>query len=343
MELPWARVDARSSDVADEYWARVTHHDIGIPEELNQLLEVSRRLREAGRIELPLTLLAARSETHAPHPEFAEEAAACLERWIQDPPPESHRAGMAGWGLTTLVKVLDGHREHLGTGRVAGIEWQYYPALGHAPDLSAPNLYRELATDPTLFARLVELAFKPAHASPGDLPPQSEAQGRMALNAFDVLHRWPDSHLAPGLDGEGRVDAEMLNEWVDGARQRLAQIDRADIGNTVIGTALAASPADANGEWPGMAIRDLLERLQSDRVNGGLCTAIQNQRGATERAPTAGGDQERELAENCREQSRRFREWPRTAAILAELALSYEHEAGIHDREAEADRRGLPL
>ena len=343
VELPWTRVDALGTEVATEYWARVSYYDIGIPEELSQLLEVSRRLREAGRIELARMLLAVRSATHAPHPEFAEEAAACLEQWIQDPPSEPDRSGKAGWELTTLIKVLDRHRANLDTGRVAGIEWQYYPILHHDPDFSAPNLYRELARDPYLFAWLNELAYKPSSASPGDRPLQSQAQRLMAVNAIDVLHSWPASHFAPGLDDEGRVDEESLNEWVDRAREHLAEIDRADIGDTIIGTALAASPPDPNGEWPGVAVRALLERLRNDDVDSGLSIAVRNRRGVTSRSPTTGGVQERDLAESYSNQGRRFKEWPRTAAIFAGLARRYEHEAAIHDREAEARRRGQPL
>ena len=164
----------------------------------------------------------------------------------------------------------------------------------------------------------------------------------MALNAFDVMHSWPSSQVAPGLDDAGRVDEELLNGWVDRSRQRLTEIDRANVGDTMIGTALAASPADPNGEWPGLTVRDLVERLRSDDVDNGLYMAIRNQRGFTSRSPTAGGDQERELAESYSEKSRRFEEWPRTAAIFASLAQSYEHEAASHDREAEARRRGLP-
>ena len=287
-------------------------------------------------------LLALSAHRHASQPAFAEEAASLLEQWIQHPPVHPDRSGMTGYELRELLKALDGHREHLGTGRVAAIEWQYYTVLRYDPEFSAPNLYGELARDPDLFARLVEHAFKPATAAPGGQPPATESQRLIAQDAFRVLHAWPASAFAPGLDNEGGVEAESLNEWVDRARKRFDEIDRVDVGDILIGTALAASPPDPDGDWPGIAVRDLLERLQSDEVDRGLSIAVHNQRGVTSRSPTAGGNQERELAESYRAKSRHFREWPRTAAILTSLARSYDHEAGIHDREAEAHRRGLP-
>ncbi len=242
-----------------------------------------------------------------------------------------------------LLAVLDGHRAHLGSDRLARIEWLYYPRLRHAPNYRAPNLYRLLLEDPECFASLVELAYRPAGASSSDRPEPSEDQRRLALNAYRVLDSWPASQFAPGIDGEGPVDAEQLNAWVDHARERLAQIDRTASGDRMIGRALAASPPDPNDDWPGLAVRDLLETLQSDKLENGLLVAVVNQRGPTWRSPTDGGDQERRLADDYRERSRRLSEWPRTAALLSALARRYDHEADIEDREAEAERRGLPV
>ena len=147
--------------------------------------------------------------------------------------------------------------------------------------------------------------------------------------------------FSPGGDGQQGVDAERLDGWVDHVRSRIEETDRQGIGDTLIGAALAASPADSDGEWPGAAVRDLIERVKSDDLDRGLTVAVCNQRGGTTRSPTDGGDQERELADRYREQSRRFSHWPRTAAIFDSLADTYEDEAGIHDRRAEARRLGL--
>ena len=341
IEMPWTRVDALGIDVATAYWDRVGYFDLGIPDELVQLLEVCRRLREAKRFGLARWLLAARADDHRPETEFAAEVAANLEQWIERPDNHAGDTHMMRWELATLLKVLDTHRDHLGITRVAVIEWQCHPLLQHDPEFSAPNLYREMLRDPGLFAHFVELAFKPASAPRDEQPTLTEAQQQMALSAMDVLHEWPASQFAPSVDDEGKLDAAALDAWIDATRERLAAVDRADIGDEVIGWALASSPADPDEEWPSEAIRDLLERLQSDGVDQGLDITIRNRRGVTSRSPTDGGDQERELAQHYKQQSHRFREWPRTAAIFNSLASSYEHDAGYHDRDAESRRRGL--
>ena len=342
MELSWKRVDAWDDEVATEYWRRVSYYDLGIPQELSQLLELCRRLRKAGRLELARTLLAISPSDLEAHAEFAEEAATWLEQWIKQPSTVPGRGDIAYWDLVSLFKALDKHRGHLGIGRVAILEWRYHPLLHLAPEFYAPNLYRELASDPELFVQLVESAFKPASATPDEMLPLTEAQHQVALSAFQVLREWPVSQFVPALDDDGGLDADPLQDWVYNARELLAAIDRAEVGDDMIGAALAASPEDPGGEWPGLAVRNLLERLQSDSVDQGIRIAVSNRRGVTTRSSTAGGEQERELAESYREQSRRYQEWPRTAAIFSGLARSYEHEASLHDRDAETIRRGLP-
>lgn len=341
VELPWTRIDAWGEEVATEYWSRVGFYDLGIPKELSQLLEVCRRLRKAGRLELARRLLAIRSSEHNSHSEFAEEAIAWLEQWIEQPGTGAEYDDMAYWELATLFDVLDKHRDHLGTGRVAILEWRYHPLLHHDPDFATPNLYRELACDPELFSLLVEWAFRPASATPDERPPVSEAQQQMAFSAYQVLQDWPAAQFVPKLDDDGALDADSLQVWIDSARAHLAASDRSEIGDQMIGAALAASPEDPSGDWPGKAVRNQLERLQCDNIDRGLLINLSNRRGVTSRSMTAGGEQERQLAATYKEQSRRFQEWPRTAAIFSELARSYEHEASLHDREAETTRRGL--
>ena len=242
VELSWTRVDAWGEEVATEYWSRVGYYDLGIPQELSQLLEVCRQLRKAGRLELAGTLISLRSTTHESHQDFADEAAEWLEQWIKQPSIEAEHTHMTYWRLVSLFKALDKHRDHIGTSRVAVLEWQYLPLLHHDPDFCAPNLYRELARDPELFAQLVAWAFRPASATPDERPPLTEAQKQMAFSAYQLLRSWPESQFVPALDDRGALDADSLQVWIDSARALLAASDRSTIGDEMIGAALAGVP-----------------------------------------------------------------------------------------------------
>lgn len=339
--MSWKRVDDFGPEVAAEYWNRVGYYDLGYPDELNELADLCRRLRAAGRIELAVEILALGASSHVSEAEFADEAAACLDQWIEHPRDDAGDPEMTRWGLATLFGSLNEHRDRVGAVRVAVLEWRYLPLLRDDPEFSAPNLYREMARDPALFVQLVELAFKPASVDRDSEAEPSEAQQQLALNAYRVLSDWPASQFTPGISDADELDAEPLRVWIERAREDLAAIDRTAIGDQMIGAALASSPADPDGGWPAEAVRNILDRLDNDDIDQGLLVAVRNQRGVTSRAVTEGGEQERELAERYRDDSRRFQQWPRTAAIFSSLAQSYEREAGVHDRDAESHRRGL--
>ncbi|MDE0318932.1 MAG: hypothetical protein OXI97_03545 [Acidimicrobiaceae bacterium] len=369
-ERAWHRLGRFGADVAVEYWSRVTHGDLGQPDDLEQLLDLSRQLRAVGRLDLVAHVLTTPSQDHRAELAYAEEAAEFLAQRIRHPDVRGVSSDvMQRWELSGLCGVLDRHREQLGVGRVALLEWQYYPLLEYEPGFSAPNLYREMARDPDFFAQLVEWAFKPARAILGEDFPVGEQQQQLAVNAWQVLRTWPTGRFAPCIAGDTAadvgtkqaaavadstddeaaaehdeaVDEASLNSWVERARARLTESDRKAVGDLQIGAALAATPADPDGDWPGTAVRHLLEHLQSDEVDSGISTTLYNRRGVTSRGITEGGTQERELAEDYRAPSRRFQAWPRTAANFAGLARSYENEALIADREAETHRRGMRL
>ena len=109
----------------------------------------------------------------------------------------------------------------------------------------------------------------------------------------------------------------------------------------MIGHALVATPAGVDGEWPSRIVCDLIESLDSDALDTGTHMALFNQRGATCRGPTQGGEQERELAASYETRAKRVSTWPRVAAIFRSLAEAYRSEAAWQDNDAEARRRGL--
>ena len=193
----------------------------------------------------------------------------------------------------------------------------------------------------------------PGYDDGGVDSPSTASQRLMAQNAFQVLRAWPASTFAPGLDDSRRRRSRFrITQRVGRQRPRTPKRNPSDrhrrhhdrhcTRGVPIGPRRRIRRTQATSR-PGVAVRDLIERLRSNDVDTGLIVAVRNQRGGTSRSPTAGGDQERDLAETHKAQSRRFREWPRTAAIFTSLASSYEHEAGLFDRTAEARRRGLPL
>src|SRR5208337_5070948 len=105
------------------------------------------------------------------------------------------------------------------------------------------------------------------------------------------------------------------------------------------GNVLAHSPSDSDGVWPAVPIRELIEFTQSRDLEKGIIIGVCNKRGVTSRGMTDGGTQERGLAQTYRAWSRATElHWPRTAALLEDLATSYEREAVWHDEDAERNQ-----
>ena len=135
---------------------------------------------------------------------------------------------------------------------------------------------------------------------------------------------------------DGSIDAARLEGWVKEARKLAHGVGRGSVADQKIGELLSASKVDADGIWPALPVRELIELTRSRDLETGVMIGKSNRRGVTTRAVGAGGEQERKLAQRYREWSKAAAfDWPRTSAILENLAKSYDHEAKVHDHDAE--------
>ena len=152
---------------------------------------------------------------------------------------------------------------------------------------------------------------------------------------LDLFRDW--KHV-PGLFYDGKItNGADLERWVRAARILCENADRAAIGDQVIGQVLAHAPADDDGTWPCLPVRELIQITRSNDLEIGIQNGVFNKRGVTTRLPTDGGVQERELAgaqyQGWSEKTRL--EFPRTSALLAKIAKGYEWDAKFHDNVAD--------
>jgi hypothetical protein len=152
----------------------------------------------------------------------------------------------------------------------------------------------------------------------------------------------PINHLScenngmQGRIGEVRLEPAAFEGWVKEARILAAQVGREAIADHQIGQVLAHAPRDLEGTWPAIPVRDLIEITRSQELERGVFIGIHNSRGVTSRAMNDGGAQERDLAQYYRRCSEKTAlEWPRTSALLEQIAESYEHEGTRHDQDTE--------
>lgn len=198
----------------------------------------------------------------------------------------------------------------------------------------------------TNFVHLIQTMFRSDREdSNGSEPQQSDEQKALfARQGFKLLHQWREANppRLPGMRDDGTIDSARLFDWIKEARTKCQESGHLEICDEQIGEVLAREPepkpdAPATG-WPNEAIRDVLEEFSmsgESPIIRGFEIGIFNKRGVTCRSLTAGGVQERDLADKYRVYLQASQdEWPLVAASLKRVAERYEADALREDEEA---------
>lgn len=330
----WAWALAKAAGPAEEnkYWLHVD--TFGMPQSGDEAIESLERLAAAGRphdavrwaghiskkTQVPSALLVRLllEAARTPLPEGRDHNAATMfQHYVAEI-------------LTALDKADDVSRDAL-----INLEWAYLPILEHSR--RPPKIITgELARNPGLFMELVSAVFRPSEESgvKEDPPADRKRAERLASQAYRLLNMWS---VVPGTQDDGTIDPQALDAWVREARKLAQEKGRLDITDQKIGEILSAAPMGADGIWPALPVRDLIDQgVRSKHIDLGFELGKRNRRGITSRLPRDGGELERGEAGFYRKMSRLTNvEWPHISAILDRLAKSYEHDAGWHDDDAE--------
>lgn len=211
------------------------------------------------------------------------------------------------------------------------LEFRYLDALAHTKH-GIKNLERAVAGSPELFTQLLGLAFKRDDGTEeaSEAGPEAKNSRRdLAVAAYEALGR---VRCVPGTRQDGTVDATSLRNWIASAREQARTQGRLGSADRRIGALLAAGNADADSVWPPEEVREALEEFGNEAMADGLQIARYNARGVVCRTP--GGGQERDLAAQYREWSRRIsNRHPFTSRMLEKMATTYDGEAARHDTE----------
>lgn len=317
-------VGALHPDVQEGFWQSVNAilvHPNARPLVARKLIE---HRRPWGAIDLLVTMLHAAGGSVSPDVDLVESA---LMGAATGPSDDSPRASSLSWEVSELLDYLERSGSDIETR--ARLEFLYAHLLQHTRAAGALN--EVLGTDPALFAEIMSYIY-PSKGKPHDetVPPERRA---IALVGYTVIKSW---HTPPGVRRDGTADAAALRHWVTEARRLLAESGRATVGDRVIGEVLAYFPPDADGLWPAEPVRDLIEDLGAPKFEQGLDIGKFNSRGITTRNPADGGAQERALAAQHREWAGRVADrWPRTGALLRQIADSYDEWARREDDQSE--------
>lgn len=336
----WEVAEAANEKVAASFWHHFPTYSLGPDFPYAEV--VAQRILAAGRPGGALDLLVLYRRQDSEN-ERADLIANCLEELLRPNPESSNVRVLTDHDLVEAFSCLQ--QSPISTERLAKLEWAYLAIFDHGS--SPPTLSRQLAQSPSFFVEAVSCVYRP-RLTQGDEAEKTEPEPEverdemrqaLARNAYQLLSGW---RTLPGKREDGSVDGEFFMRWVAEARQLLRAAHRAEVGDLHIGFVLASSPPAPDGIWPCSEVRDLLETLQSAKIEDGLRQRIHNDRGVTTRGMLDGGDQELELALQYRRQADQLADqWPRIAAVLRGLAEDYEREARHYDEDAERRRKGF--
>lgn len=234
-----------------------------------------------------------------------------------------------GYTLHTMLEQLRESPE-ISQDDIAQIEWALLPLFRHGR--IPKSLNDQLSRRPQLFVELISSVFRAEGESAKDPEEISEQQREVASRAYSLLRTW---RTVPGIGPDGSVNGDVLREWVRDARQGLSAVSRLAIGDQQIGQMLSGGPIDADGTWPGAAIRAVIEEIASEELERGFAIGKFNSRGVVSRSIGEGGHQEREIAKRYQDLAEKVEDSaPRTARLLREMAKDYLRDADREDREA---------
>jgi hypothetical protein len=338
----WQVADARGAPVAEAFWRYFSISGLG--HGFSHVTEAAGRLARAGRVAAALKLAVIYIDDLGG--QSADFLIGLLGQFAGTYTSDPEIGLVSEYDFRSVFQYLNRHANPQRRAELGQLEWVFLTVLGSEPPVA--QLYETLAADPDFFVKVMEVTWRASDAEPDDdeqdddAAPEDEPltkdqvqqaeNGFMLLTSFDRL---------PGTGPDRRVDPAALRHWVTRVLELAAASGRRKVAEALIGQMLASTPADDDETWPCRPVRDLLEDLQSERVERNLAARLYNRRGMTVRDPEDGGKQERVLAEQYRTQATTFsNSWPQTAAVLRNLALMYDRDAREEENRAERFRQG---
>lgn len=330
----WELVDQLSDMARSRYWIEVVPQYTS--EELEENNESVRRLLQAGRPRAAFVSL--RFELNKISPSLLVQMLSAMTRKSQDRDGEYLPYDD---DVRRAFRFLE-HDATLTLEEKAELEFAYLDILALSYRGNGmhqiPNLERYIERQPELFVRSVVWTYK--RDDLGEDPPEFRVKegceylrkrGRRLLEAIERI---------PGQDRATKEEQRgALTEWVKKVRKSCAALGRKEITDVCLGKLFSKAPRGKDGVWPGEAVRDVMEELQSESISIGVRTGLYNARGAHWRGE--GGDQERELANKYRvwAEALQFTHPFVSTSVLGAMVRTYEREAEQRDMEAGIGRR----
>ena len=331
----WDLLTSLGEQVAEDYWRRLLTR-VGRTPSPRDVERATGEMLRVGNV-----LGALRASAGANGELSSASALAILDALARAPDVATSPAAdqVPAHRVAALFKVLDGD-PNIDPERMVALELRFLRVLEQS-ERPARHLWQRLGENSEFFVELVCLRFPldddVREAGEGD----SEEQRRVvARSAYRILEAWkgfPGEELAPD-EREQRLD-----DWATAVLRLAEERGRGPGAIRELAGVLARAPSGPDGHWPCVAARRQVEAGLGTFAQD-LRIAKRNLRGVRTSGVFEGGQQEWVLASRYRASAVALRiDYPRTAALLDELAEAYEREAEREDEEARTSLRRAGL
>jgi hypothetical protein len=226
--------------------------------------------------------------------------------------------------IFTAVKLIkELQNESIDEQQLAKTEWLYLNALDKYHGASPKTLEQALAKSPSLFCDVIQKIFRSTKEEPSETEISKE-QADLAAQAYRLLEKWK---TIPGTNSVGALNPTEFESWMSAVKNQATESGHLEVALSRIGHVLIYAPPDDDGLWIDKTVAAELNSLDTEELRRGYYIGVINSRGAHHVDPT--GAPEKELARKYRERANSVedRGFQRFAAILRDLAASYERDA----------------
>jgi transcriptional regulator with XRE-family HTH domain len=267
-----------------------------------------------------------------------------LDSWRLEYPDDGHIVSSNPFDFMILGIFDELHERYLQNSadldrdRLENLEWRFLRLLdGFKLDPKKNPIYPRLLFDklkstPEFFVDVLSLAHPGKADHQHSLNAGSNIEASIAKNPSLLLSMW---NMIPGIQADGSIDEDLLLTWIKEARRLASSLELLEICDFNIGRVLAHSPAETDGTWPCIPVRDAIETIGTVTVTGSFANGIYNNRGLYY---GSGGSEENELASKYREFAKAYAiEWPKTSEALLAVVELYAREAKAKKARTESD------
>jgi hypothetical protein len=310
----WRRASAWLGDSENTYWQKVSANpyqsDSDLLFAIDKLLEVSRPQAAIDCLYFRL---------HKKLPMDTKRTVRALLEAVSD---KESATSMDFYDITELIKAL---QDDLKTDQndLFRVEWAYLSLLERHSGAEPKLLEKRLATQPGFFCEVIRFIYRSTNEEKRDEEPD-EKRKAIAANSWRLLHEWK---RPPGLNDDGSFSSEDFEAWLESVQQQCTESGHLEVAMIKVGEVLFYCPADPQGLWIAQSAASALNARNAEEMRRGFRTEVFNSRGAHWVDPT--GKPERELATQWRKKANAVEDagYARFAAILREIAESYDREA----------------